>query len=303
LVDGGTSWVAVYNGTNAHGDLTWTASTNGSVISTAAYDPFGKLLAHTGSLPANGWQGSLLDGASGLYYVVARWHSPALGRFLSVDPQAGSADNPQSLDRYAYGAGDSIGRTDTNGRCAVSSTNFGACSSAAQVSTANAQEQANLDSYNQRLQAQAEADARAVTQAREADAAARQAQWQSSQQPAVAAATAILTSGCHPDGQSGADLCAAYGTDAGATTALAQQESIARAEQVYEARAIFQAMACAGSGNYAGGCRGPEGVVLEDVALMTSARRPKPSAPNRPPADLELGSLHDILFGDAQQRP
>jgi RHS repeat-associated protein len=107
----------IYIGTNAHGDVTWTADTNGAVCGTAAYDPFGVRIATSGPMPASGWQGSLLDQVSGLYYVVARWYSPALGRFLSVDPKAGNTSTPQSLDRYAYVSGDPLGGVDPLGTC------------------------------------------------------------------------------------------------------------------------------------------------------------------------------------------
>jgi RHS repeat-associated protein len=77
-------------------------------------------LASAGSISTTqAWQSSILDSVTGLYYVIARWYSPALGRFLSVDPVAGNGSSPQTLDRYAYGAGDSINRVDPDGRVAV----------------------------------------------------------------------------------------------------------------------------------------------------------------------------------------
>jgi RHS repeat-associated protein len=85
-----------YVGTNGHGDLTWSATpaaiTAGTTSAHADYDPFGNLVEGAGSLPAARWQGSLYDAASGLYYVVARWYSPSLGRFVSTDPMAHLVD-------------------------------------------------------------------------------------------------------------------------------------------------------------------------------------------------------------------
>jgi hypothetical protein len=47
--------------------VSFTLDATGAVSSTAAYDPYGNLVASTGSLPLNRWQSSLFDSASGLY--------------------------------------------------------------------------------------------------------------------------------------------------------------------------------------------------------------------------------------------
>ena len=113
-----TAKVPTYLGRNAHGDVTWTGNATGTVTATATYDPFGNLASQTGSfLPASRWQGSLIDPATGLYYVVARWYAPTIGRFLSEDPLVGDSLSPQSLDRYTFGVGDPVGRIDPDGRC------------------------------------------------------------------------------------------------------------------------------------------------------------------------------------------
>jgi RHS repeat-associated protein len=105
-------------GRDGHSDTTWTAGLTGSVSATATYDPFGNLVSSTGSVPAWRWQGSWQDPATGMYYAVARWYSPTLGRFLAVDPLGGGLAAPQTLDPYAYGRGDPIDRVDPDGRCA-----------------------------------------------------------------------------------------------------------------------------------------------------------------------------------------
>jgi RHS repeat-associated protein len=105
-----------YLGRNGHNDVTWTASSTGAVSATAAYDPFGGLAASTGSVPNSRWQGSWQDTVTGLYYVIARWYAPTLGRFTSNDPLWGDTAKPQSRDMYAYGAGDAVDGTDPDGR-------------------------------------------------------------------------------------------------------------------------------------------------------------------------------------------
>ena len=107
-----------YLGRNAHGDVTYTYNGAGTVTSTGAYDPFGNVIATSGSRPSitdSGWQGSWFDAQTRLYYVVARWYSPALGQFLSDDPLDHSPADPQGRDPYAYGAGDPVDQSDPSG--------------------------------------------------------------------------------------------------------------------------------------------------------------------------------------------
>jgi RHS repeat-associated protein len=107
-----------YLGRNGHGDVVWQANAAGAISGTAAYDPFGTSLHTAGAMTTSeAWQSSTYDSATGLYNVIARWYSTSLGRFLSIDPVEGSISAPGTLDRYSYGAGDSIDRSDPSGRC------------------------------------------------------------------------------------------------------------------------------------------------------------------------------------------
>ncbi len=119
-----TSLAPTYLGRNGHDDVTWTADATGAVNSTAYYDPYGNIVASSGSVPSTRWQGSWQDGASGLYYVVARWYSAASGRFVSNDPITQDQADPQGRDPYAYGAGDATGSTDPDGRDPVLLSNY-----------------------------------------------------------------------------------------------------------------------------------------------------------------------------------
>ena len=102
-----------YLGRDAHGDTVWTAGANGAPTSSGAYDPFGNLSGSIATVTR--WQGTFQDASTGLYFVVARWYDPVSGAFLSEDPVPGNQKHPQSLDSYAYGAGDPIGSTDRTG--------------------------------------------------------------------------------------------------------------------------------------------------------------------------------------------
>jgi RHS repeat-associated protein len=111
-----------YLGRNAHGDVTYARDQTGTVTSTAAYDPFGNVIATSGSRPSindSAWQGSWFDGQTHLYYVEARWYSPTIGEFLSADPLVHETADPQDRDLYAYGSGDAIGKSDPSGESCV----------------------------------------------------------------------------------------------------------------------------------------------------------------------------------------
>ncbi len=56
------------------------------------------------------------DASTGTDYLHARQYASLLSRFLSVDPERGDAARPQSLNRYAYVAGDPLNAVDPTGR-------------------------------------------------------------------------------------------------------------------------------------------------------------------------------------------
>lgn len=87
----------------------------GNVVRTYGSFPFGETWYETGT--ANKWKFTTYenDSESGLNYANARFHSPALGRFMSLDPLPGSTGMPQSLNRYAYVSNDPVNFVDLSG--------------------------------------------------------------------------------------------------------------------------------------------------------------------------------------------
>ena len=79
--------------TGESGDVTWWAN----------YYPYGS--KHAGSSSDTDPQrftGKEFDEELGLYYFGARYYNPTIARFISVDPEGGHSENPQTWNRYAY---------------------------------------------------------------------------------------------------------------------------------------------------------------------------------------------------------
>jgi RHS repeat-associated protein len=91
-----------YYHTDGLGSTTAITSSTGAVKKTYQYDVFGAIRAQTGTQPNEfTFTGEQVD-SSGLEYLRARYYDNATGRFLSQDPLAGTANAPQSLNRYPY---------------------------------------------------------------------------------------------------------------------------------------------------------------------------------------------------------
>ena len=70
------------------------------------------------------YRGEQYDSDLGLYYVRARYYNPAMGRFLSRDPNVGYIDEPATLHKYLYAGGDPVNRVDPSGRADTIETIF-----------------------------------------------------------------------------------------------------------------------------------------------------------------------------------
>ncbi len=93
-----------------------TVDSSGNVIGRQAHLPFGEDFAESGNQEKHHFTTYERDGESGLDYGVNRYYSASPGRFNSVDPLRGSVANPQSLNRYTYGANDPVNQVDPDGR-------------------------------------------------------------------------------------------------------------------------------------------------------------------------------------------
>jgi RHS repeat-associated protein len=87
----------------------------GSVV-TYDYDAFGNLIHSTGSTPNNYlFAGEQFDPDLNLYYNRARYLNTSTGRFWSADTFEGESNDPLSLHKYLYGAGDPVNGIDPSG--------------------------------------------------------------------------------------------------------------------------------------------------------------------------------------------
>jgi RHS repeat-associated protein len=94
----------------------------GAVTDTYTFDALGNLTAHAGSDPNPYlFAGEPIGAKGALYYNRARYLDPATGRFLSMDPLAGDAEQPKTLHRYLYALGNPVNFTDPSGEMGLAS--------------------------------------------------------------------------------------------------------------------------------------------------------------------------------------
>jgi RHS repeat-associated protein len=94
----------------------------GDVTDADAYDSFGVLAnAEEQSSQPFRYLGKygIIDDGLGLSYARARYYSPKLGRFLTKDPITGKDNEPQSLNRFAYGLNNPLRLIDVTGMSAT----------------------------------------------------------------------------------------------------------------------------------------------------------------------------------------
>jgi len=94
--------------TDRAGSVVGLTDSAGTVVASYTYDPWGNPKAVGGSndtLAARQplrYRGYYWDTESGLYYMPARYYDPAVGRFLTVDPEGAEPGDPITLNAYTY---------------------------------------------------------------------------------------------------------------------------------------------------------------------------------------------------------
>ncbi|CAK0753954.1 exported hypothetical protein [Gammaproteobacteria bacterium] len=93
----------------------------GVVTDTYAYTPYGETTVSGTTINPFRYIGKLgvMDDGNGMQYMRARYYRPDVARFMSMDALAGSANEPQSLNRYAYVRGNPVMGVDPSGLVAT----------------------------------------------------------------------------------------------------------------------------------------------------------------------------------------
>ncbi|MDA2804396.1 DNRLRE domain-containing protein [Nocardiopsis suaedae] len=105
---------------NSHSDLVAAFTSEGDVLGSASYDPFGEVVESQGQGASVGYQGEWTDPATGDVNMHARWYQPGTGRFASRDTMTLNPDPSVQANRYTYGNGDPVANTDPTGHCVLS---------------------------------------------------------------------------------------------------------------------------------------------------------------------------------------
>ncbi len=71
------------------------------------------------------YSGEQTDASTGLQYLRARYYSPSIGRFTTMDPFAGLQSDPQSLHKYLYAHANPIMNADPSGESILSALSIG----------------------------------------------------------------------------------------------------------------------------------------------------------------------------------
>ena len=92
------------------------SNNSAAVTDTYNYDAFGNLLDKTGTTSNTYlFTGEFFDANIGFYYLRARYMSPAVGRFVTMDAFAGRNRDPYSLHKYLYAHANPVNYIDPSG--------------------------------------------------------------------------------------------------------------------------------------------------------------------------------------------
>jgi RHS repeat-associated protein len=105
-----------YQHTDALGSPVAVTNEAGAVIERTNYDPYGAPIGKV--VDGIGYTGHVMDPATALTYMQQRYHDPAIGRFLSVDPIASNPKTGAMFNRYWYANSSPYGFVDPDGRYA-----------------------------------------------------------------------------------------------------------------------------------------------------------------------------------------
>jgi RHS repeat-associated protein len=85
------------------GSTSMVADASGTVVNELRYSAFGEIRYQNG-IPTTDYlyTGQRQEAEIGLYYYVARWYDPAIGRFIQADSVVPNPMSSKGFDRYSY---------------------------------------------------------------------------------------------------------------------------------------------------------------------------------------------------------
>ncbi|MEW9512519.1 LamG-like jellyroll fold domain-containing protein [Streptomyces bacillaris] len=101
--------------TDRHDDVVGQLAPDGTLTSSRAYDPYGKVTAAQGTNPALGFQSGWTDPDSGDVNMASRWYQPGTGGFASRDTWLLDPSPAARGNRYMYGDGGPLNGIDPTG--------------------------------------------------------------------------------------------------------------------------------------------------------------------------------------------
>ncbi|MGG5253603.1 RHS repeat-associated core domain-containing protein [Neobacillus sp. SM06] len=100
----------------------YTYDANGNIVAQYQYDAWGNIISSTGTMKdANPYRyaGYRYDNETGLYYLMARYYDPNVGRFITRDTFQGFQNDPLSLNQYVYTNNNPVMNIDPTGNFAI----------------------------------------------------------------------------------------------------------------------------------------------------------------------------------------
>ncbi len=102
------------------GSTSMTTDASGNVVSEVRYSAFGEMRYQNGTTPTDYlYTGQRQEAELGLYYYVARWYDPAIGRFIQADSIIPNAGKAKAFDRYAYTLNNPVQYSDPSGHVPI----------------------------------------------------------------------------------------------------------------------------------------------------------------------------------------
>ena len=124
----GNPYSLTYNGTtyyyvvNLQGDVIRLVSGTGATVAEYAYDPYGKVVAVTGTMAEVNplrYRGYYYDAETEFYYLQSRYYDPVICRFINYDGSLSTGQGFSGYNMFAYCINSPVNATDPSGDISI----------------------------------------------------------------------------------------------------------------------------------------------------------------------------------------